>query len=102
MALGTLGKSDLPAGIDTLLWTADEPAIIAVRLVNRGADEVKLRVAITSGGAPAAADYIEYDTPLGERQVLENSNLAVSQGDKVYARTDIATVSARAHGIPAS
>lgn len=102
MSTGKLGSVDLLANTDTVIATTDEPMVVNVRLVNRGSSSAAVRVAIGTGLAPTAADYIEYDAALRPNGVLENSGLALSVGEKIWVRSDVAAVSARAHGIPAS
>jgi hypothetical protein len=102
MSTGKLGSADLAANTDTLLGTADETMIVNVRLVNRGAMAAVVRLAIGAGVAPAAADYFEYDAVISPKGILENGGLALSAGEKIWVRSDSATVSARAHGVPAA
>ncbi|MFZ6748505.1 hypothetical protein [Undibacterium sp. Ren11W] len=100
MASGKLGSADLGAGVDTLLYTcpALKLATVNISLCNRGAVPTTVRIAVGTGGAPAVTDYLEYETPLPGPGVLERTGIAVSAGEKIWARTVLATVSARAHG----
>jgi hypothetical protein len=103
MTLGTgkLGSADLAAATDTLLMDAQTlDLVVNVRLCNRNAAPIKIRIAIGAGVAPAAADYIEYDSRVEANGVMENTGLAISAGEKIWVRADVANVSARAHGIP--
>ena len=101
MTTGKIGSADLAAGVDTQLGVAlTEDMVVNVRMVNRGAASVKVRLAIGTGASPSAGDYFEYDTIVIPNGILENSGLALSAGEKIWCRTDIATVSARAHGLP--
>lgn len=102
MPAGKLGSADLAANTDTLLATMTEDTIANVRMVNRGADEVHVRLAIGQGSSPAPTDYLEYGATIPPNGVSENSGLALSAGEKIWVRSDTATVSARAHGIPAA
>jgi hypothetical protein len=100
MASGLLGKADLAAATDTLLFTAGAtPQTFNVRFANRNATAVKVRVAIGTGGAPAVADYVDYDVSIGGNLILEDTGLVASSGEKVWARSDTANVSVRAHGM---
>lgn len=104
MALpGTIASGDIAsANTDVLAWTATEPAIIAIRLANRNNAIIKVRSAIGTGGTPAAGDYLRYDSPLDANQPVEDHNITVSNGDKVWVRSDTAGVSYRVHGVPAT
>lgn len=100
MASGKLGSADLAAGVDTLLYTvpADTVATLNIRIANRNASAIKVRVAIGTGGAPAAADYIDYDISVPAGGILEDTGIVGSAGEKVWARSDLASVSVRVHG----
>ena len=100
MASGKLGAADLAAAADTLLYTvpANTVSTLNVRLVNRNATPVKVRIAIGAGAAPAAADYIEHDALIPANGTLENTALVMGPTEKLWVRSDVANVSARAHG----
>ena len=100
MASGKLGSADLLAATDTLLFTAGvTPQTFNVRFANRNATAAKVRVAIGTGEAPAAADYVDYDVSIQANGILEDTGLVASSGEKVWARSDTANVSVRAHGM---
>lgn len=98
--VGMLGRLDVPAGADAALYTcaAGAGATLNLSMCNRTASVATVRVAITSGGAPAPADYVEYDTQLPANGILERTGLVMTAGEKLYVRADIAGISARAHG----
>lgn len=96
MPSGLWGKADLAAGVDTQVGDpvpAGKVATLNIRFCNRGGVAAKYRVAIGTGGAPAAADYITYD-----KEIVEDTAIAVSAGEKVWVRSDVANVSVRVHG----
>lgn len=100
MASGKLGSADLAAATDTLLFTAGvTPQTFNVRFANRNTTAVKIRVAIGTGVSPAATDYVDYDVPILANGILEDTGLVASSGEKVWARSDTANVSVRAHGM---
>ena len=102
MSTGKIGSADLAAATDTLLGTADENMVVNVCLTNRGTAAAKVRVAIGTGASPSNADYLEFDTTVSGNGMLERTGIAVSTGEKIWVRSDVATVSARAHGLPAA
>lgn len=103
MTPGTIVCADLTAGTDQLLWTADEPAIIAVLLTNRTSGEILVRIAIVKTGETLGLQHwIEYDAALPGNQPLERTNRVVGTGDKVYGRCSATGVSARIDGIQAT
>lgn len=101
MAKGKLGAVDVPAGgTGTLLFTAGVGGqTFNVRFCNRNGAAVKVRLAIGTGGAPAVADYLDYDVTIQAYGILEDTGLVASEGEKVWVRSDTANVSARAHGV---
>lgn len=103
MASGKLGSANLLAAADTLIYTvpALKIATVNVRFSNRNATAVKVRLAIGTGGAPTVADYIDYDVPMTANGILEDTGMVLSAGEKVWARSDTANVSIRAHGMEA-
>ena len=101
-----LAAQTLAAAADTALYTvpAGKRAVFTASLCNRSAATAKVRLALTSGGAPADADWIEYDTPVqpagsGGGSVLERTGIALAEGQKLYARADVAGVSVVVFGI---
>lgn len=100
MASGRLGKADLAAATNTLLYTVPDSTVatVDIRLTNRNGAVSLVRIAITGGGAPAASEWIEYDSRLEANGVMVNDKLVLSGGEKVYAYSSLANVSARVHG----
>ena len=100
MASGKLGSADLTAETDTLLFTSGAtPQTFNVRFANRNSTAVKVRVAIGTGASPTTTDYVDYDVTVLANGILEDTGLVASSGEKVWARSDTANVSVRAHGM---
>jgi hypothetical protein len=102
---GNFGAQDLAANADVLLFTcgsgAGNTAVTAtatVRFCNRTAGRPRVRLAIGPTDNIADATFMEYDTELRPNSVLENTGIALSAGERVFVRTDLAGVSVRAHG----
>ena len=96
-----LAASNLAAAQNVALYTvpADRRAVLTVSLCNRAAASAKVRLALTAGGDPTDADWLEYDASLTGSGVLERTGLALAAGQKVFVRSDTATVSASAYGV---
>jgi hypothetical protein len=96
-----LAASNLPAAQNVALYSVepDRRAVFTVSLCNRTAGPIKVRLALTAGPDPTDADWIEFDTPLSANDVLERTGLALSAGQKVFVRADVAGLSAVAFGI---
>jgi len=100
MAAGILGSADLAVATNTLLFTVDAtPQTLNVRFANRNATAARIRLAIGTGASPALKDYVDYDVTVQGFGVLEDTGLVASLGEKVWAYSDTANVSVRAHGI---
>lgn len=100
MASGKLGVANLAAGADTLVYTvpASTIATVNIRVANRNASAVKIRVAIGTGASPNAGDYIDYDITVPDNGILEDTGIVCGAGEKIWVRSDVANVSVRVHG----
>ena len=102
MASGKLGAAALTANTYNTVYTvpADKAATLNVAIVNRGADDATVRVAITTEStSPLDADFIEYDAPLsGAGGVLERTALVAGSGENVMVRASTDNVTVRVHG----
>ena len=105
MATGILGTPrDLAAAAPTILYTvpADTFAVFTVSIVNRGSSAATIRLAISDGGTPGNAEFIEFDASLSPKGVLERTGL-VAQGNKnVIVQSSNIDVTAIAYGIETS
>ncbi len=100
MASGVLGKFDLTAAAVHLLFTAAvTPQTFNVRFCNRNNVAVAIRLAIGTGGAPAAEDYLDYDVIIPPNSILEDTGIVASSGENVWAYSNTSNVSVRAHGM---
>ena len=57
-----------------------------------------VRLALTSGGAPAATDWLAYDHVLGVSTPLVRKGIAMAAGERLYTYASAATVTAVAYG----
>jgi len=98
MATGKLGAEDLAATTNTVLYSAPASTLATLNLsiCNRGAVNVKVRIAILDGaiGTLTDADYIEYDLNLAAQGVVERTGIVVSNLASVMIYSDTANVSA--------
>lgn len=92
-----LGRSALAAATNTTVYTAppDTVAAFNVSICNRGATAAKVRLALcdAGAGAPANADYLEYDFSLDANQAMERTGLTIDATKRVVAYADTANVS---------
>lgn len=97
---GRLAAISLEDTDNTLIYAMPDAkwGALTVSLLAREAAQ-KIRLAITSGGAPLAADWVEFDTQLAASDVLERTGVVVGPNQKIYARTDAAGVSVAVWGV---
>jgi hypothetical protein len=102
MKSGTLGKMALNPGVYNNIYTVavGNTAVVSLSVVNTDpVTDAKVRVAITDATSPSLGDHVEYDvTVMAGGGVLERTGLVLGASDKLFFRSDIAGVVARAYG----
>lgn len=101
MAAGKLGSVNISTpATNTLVYTVPSNTVssLNIRICNRNASEVKIRVAIGTGVAPALEDYIDYDIPVAANTIMEDSGIVCSADENIWVYSDVAGVSVRVHG----
>ena len=82
MATGRLGAQDLSAAANTTLYTcpSDTFAVVSVSLCNRSNQACNVRMAISTSATPGNAEWIEYDTELLGKGMLERTGIVMDAG----------------------
>lgn len=101
MATGRLGIADLAAATNTSLYTcpASTFGVVTLSVVNRGATAASIRVAIATSSSPSNAEWIEYDTSLAAKGVLERTGLVLDAGKILVVYSSAVSVNAVCYGI---
>lgn len=101
MATGRLGAEDLAAATNTTVYTvpSDTFSVVTLSICNRGNQAVAVRVAVSAAATPTAAEWVEYDTEVLGKGVLERTGIVMDAGRLLVVYSSGANVSAVAFGI---
>jgi hypothetical protein len=101
MATGRLGTANLAASTNTTVYTvpATTFSVVTLSLCNRSNSAITCRVSLSTTTTPAADEWIEYDTEILPKGVLERTGLVMQTGLNLVVWSSTANVSAVAIGI---
>ena len=101
MATGRLGTANLAASTNTTVYTvpATTFAVVTLSICNRSNSAITCRVSLSTTTTPAADEWIEYDTEILPKGVLERTGLVMQTGLNLVVWSSTANVSAVAIGI---
>lgn len=104
MATGRLAAEDLTAATLTTLYTvpADTYTVASVNLCNRAATETNISLALADADTPVNGEYIEFETQLLSKNVLERNGVVLTAGQKIVALSSVTGTSAVVVGIETS
>lgn len=100
MATGILGQSSLAAATNTSVYTvpAAKTATFNVSITNTGTGYSLVRLAVSGTGTPSNSEWIEYDTLLAPKGVIERGGIVAQAAEVVVAYSDTANVSVSVYG----
>ncbi len=101
MATGRLAGEDLTAGANTTLYLtpADIYTVASLNITNRGNQPTVINVAIADLDTPTLGEYIEFETELLPKNILERTGIVLAASQKIVVRSSQPHVSAVAFGI---
>lgn len=103
MPTGRLGAANITSTADTSLYTcpASTFTVATVSVCNRGATAVNVRIAVSTSGTPGLSEYIEFDTSLAAKGVLERTGIVMDAGKQIIVTSSTASpaLSAVVYGI---
>ena len=101
MASGRLGANDVAAATYTTVYTcpASTFAVVSINFLNRGNSSCFVRLAVADAATPTAGEFMEYDTELTSKSVLERTGLVLSAGQLLVVYSNAVNISAVAFGI---
>ena len=101
MATGRLGTANLAAATNTTVYTVPGTtfAVVTVSICNRTNTAITCRVALSTTTTPAADEWIEYDTEILPKGVLERTGLVMQASLNLVVWSSNALVTAVAMGI---
>jgi hypothetical protein len=101
MATGRLGTADLAAATNTTVYTcpADTFAVVTLSVCNRGASAANVQIAVCDTATPGNDEYIEFDTSLSSKGVLERTGVVLDAGKLLVVRSSAVSVNAVVYGI---
>ena len=73
--------------------------MVTLSVVNRGASAATVRISISASATPADSEYLEYDTSLTAKGVLERTGIVMDAGKLLVVRSNSASVNAVVYGI---
>lgn len=101
MATGKLGSNNLTAATNTTVYTVPTStySVVTLSICNRNNQAISVRVAVAASSTPAADEWIEYDTEVYGRGVLERTGIVLDAGRLLVVYSSAANVNAVAWGI---
>ena len=101
MATGRLAAADLASGTNTTVYTTPSAifSVVSVNITNRGNQPTVINVAIADLDTPTLGEYIEFESELDPKAILERTGIVLAATQKIVVRSSQANVSVVAFGI---
>lgn len=104
MATGRLAASDLSAATLTTVYECptNTYTVASISICNRSSSATNISLAIADADTPLSGEYIEFETNLLSKNVLERTGMVLSAGQRIVALSSEASISAVVVGIETS
>lgn len=101
MATGKLAALDIAAGTNEQIYEcpADTFAVVTMSVCNRGSATADIRISVADTFPGTNADFIEFDTALPAKGVIERTGVVVAASQKIIVRSSAASVNFVVYGI---
>ena len=101
MATGRLAAADLVSGTNTTVYAtpAEIYTVASLNITNRSNVPTVINVAIADLDTPTLGEYIEFETELLPKNILERTGLVLAATQKIVVRSSQAGTTAVAFGI---
>jgi len=89
MATGRLGTANITTTADTTVYTVPSStfSVVSVNVVNRGTASALIRIAVASSATPSLAEYIEFDSSLIAKGVIERTGIVMDASKLLVVST---------------
>ena len=102
MASGILGQSALSATTNTTVYTVPSStlSVVNINIVNRSTSaSADVRVALATTATPQTSEWIEFDTTIPPKGVLERTGIAINAAENVVVFASTANCSVSVYGL---
>jgi len=101
MATGRLGTANLATATNTVVYTVPGTtfSVVTVSICNRTNTAITCRMALSTSTTPASDEWIEYDTEILPKGVLERTGLVMQASLNLVVWSSASSVTAVAMGI---
>lgn len=100
MATGKLAAASPPATTNTLIYTvpSGKTSVVTVNFCNTSAVSASVRFALSTGASPVDGEWVEYDTAIPAKGVLERGGIVLRATQTIVVYASVAGVNVNVWG----